>query len=56
MIDKLSVEHAASILSKYLKFAKDKKAETAEKEIKKVMTVFQELYDIANKHVEVKDA
>ena len=56
MIDKLSIEHAASILSKYLKSAKEKKAITAEKEIKSVMKVFQELYEIAIKYDEVKGA
>ena len=55
MINKIDVQYAASILSKYLKAAKDKKAIKAEKEIKSIMQVFQELYKIAIKYQEVKE-
>lgn len=53
MIDKLSVDYAASILSKYLIKAKEKKNPKAESEIKSIMQVIQHLYDIAIKHKEI---
>lgn len=55
MIDKLSVDHAASILRKYHKAAETKKNEKAQKEIKSIMQVVQDLFKIAKKHGEVKD-
>jgi len=55
MIDKLDIQHAASILSKYLKAAKQKQNEKAEKEIKSIMQVIQDLFTIAIKYQEVKE-
>lgn len=54
MIDKLTIDHAASILRKYYKLAETKKNEKAQKEIKSIMQVVQDLYEIAKKHGEVK--
>jgi hypothetical protein len=56
MIDKLSIDHAVSILRKYHENAEKRKNEKAKKEIKSIMQVMQDLYKIAKKHGEVKDA
>ena len=54
MIDKLSIDYAVSILRKYYKVAIEKKNEKAQKEIKSIMQVIQDLYEIAKKHGKVR--
>jgi len=55
MIDQLSIEYAASILSKYYKAAKTKKNDKAKNEIKEIMKTYQQLVDIAKSHNEIEE-
>jgi len=53
MIDLLSIEYAASILSKYYKASITKKNDKAKKELTEVMKTYQQLVDIAKTHNEI---
>jgi len=53
MIDQLSIEYAASILSKYYKAAITKKNDKAKNEIKEIMKTYQRLVNIAKFHNEI---
>jgi len=53
MIDQLSIEYAASILSKYYKAATTRKNDTAKNEIKEIMKTYQQLVDIAKSHNQI---
>ena len=55
MIEKLTIEHSASILSKYYQNAKNNKKEKAIKELTAVMRTFQELVLIAKEYNEIQE-
>jgi hypothetical protein len=55
MIDQLSIEYAASILSKYYKASITKKNDKAKNEIKEIMITYQQLVDIAKSYNEIEE-
>jgi len=55
LIEKLTIEHSASILSKYYQNAKDNNKEKAIKELTAVMRTFQKLVLIAKEYSEIQE-